>query len=77
MIDNDNVDNDKYRDKNFKNKIRIYFLNGTLIFLLKPLKTVNLLFHYLYNCGNYYVIDTHLFGLEDLPVVQLHINESK
>jgi len=26
MIDNDNVDNDKYRDKNFKNVIKIFFL---------------------------------------------------
>lgn len=32
MIDNDNVDNDKYRDKNFKNVMIIFFIYNPTIF---------------------------------------------
>lgn len=39
MIDNDNVDNDKYRDKNFKNVMSIFFYNPTIS--VRILKIIN------------------------------------
>lgn len=40
MIDNDNVDNDEYRDKNFKNVMSIFFYI-ILLFSVRILKIIN------------------------------------